>query len=364
MRGLSAMFVLMAIYVLPESMLERDLRFREKTAAELAATLTSMLTALAIALAGGGVWALVGSILMLHLTKAVLFNAMVRMPLVPRWSMEALRPFVRYGSIVMLAQIAHYLFSSADIAIGGRSLGKELLGLYVVTLTVVSVPLDKFMPAVTKVSFAAFSRIQAEPDRVVRNVLRGVRLSSLLAFPFYFGLAVIAPECIPLILGDKWAGIVPPLQILCLVFPLRTVAAILPPALYAVGRPGVNLANVLIALVLMSVAFLLGVQNGVVGLATAWAIAYPLVFLISSARGLRALVIPARSFAGAVLPAAAAGAVMGSAVALLRVALPIGNVPAQLAVVIVLGTLVYAGVLYPMRRFALADLEVVFRRNA
>jgi O-antigen/teichoic acid export membrane protein len=364
MRALSAMFLLMAIYVLPESLLERDLRFREKTAAELAATLTSMLTALGIALAGGGVWALVGSILMLHVTKAVLFNAMVRMPLVPRWSAEAVRPFVRYGSIVMLAQIAHYLFSSADIAIGGRVLGKELLGLYVVTLTVVSVPLDKFMPAVTKVSFAAFARIQTEPDRVVRNVLRGVRLSALFAFPFYFGLAVIAPECIPLILGDKWAGIVAPLRILCLVFPLRTVAAILPPALYAVGKPSVNLANVVISLVIMSVAFLLGVRNGVIGLATAWAIAYPVVFLIACARALRALGVPARSFAGATLPAALAGALMGGAVALLRNALPVPNVPLQQAVLIVLGTLAYAGMLLPFRRYAFADLDVVFRKGA
>jgi len=364
MRGLSAMFLLMAVYVLPESLLERDLRFQEKTTAELAATLTSMLTALGIALAGGGVWALVGSILMLHLTKAVLFNVMVRMPLMPRWSAEAVRPFVRYGSIVMFAQIAHYLFSSADVAIGGRVLGKELLGLYVVTLTVVSVPLDKFMPAITKVSFAAFSRIQTEPDRVVRNVLRGVRLSSLLAFPFYFGLAVIAPECIPLILGDKWAGIVAPLQILCLAFPLRTVAAILPPALYAVGRPGTNLGNVIIALAIMSVAFLLGVRRGVNGLALAWGIAYPLVFLISSVRALRALGVPARSFAGAILPAAFAGALMGGAVALLRTTVPIPGVALQVGVLILVGTLAYAAVLFPLRRYALADLEVVFRRGA
>ena len=30
--------------------------------------------------------------------------------------------------------------------IGGRVLGKELLGLYAVTLTIVSIPLDKFLP--------------------------------------------------------------------------------------------------------------------------------------------------------------------------------------------------------------------------
>lgn len=363
LRALSVTFLLISLYVLPESLLARELRFREKASAELAATVAAAITSLSIALAGGGVWALVGSMLMLHAAKAVLFNAAVRMPLVPRWSAETVRPYLQYGSVVMFAQIAYYAYANVDVAIGGRVLGKELLGLYVLTLTIASIPLDKILPAVTKVSFAAFARIQSEPERVIRNLLRGVRISSLMSFPFFFGLAVVAPDCIPLVLGDKWSGIILPLRILCLVFPFRAVAVILPPALFAIGRPGVNLGNVLVGLVIMTVAFLVGVRSGVVGLAIAWAIAYPVVFLITATRVLGILGVPVRDFARAVAPPAVAGALMGAAIALLRSSLPIPIIPLRLAVDVLAGGAIYAALLLPVRRHAFGDLRVLFGRG-
>jgi O-antigen/teichoic acid export membrane protein len=249
-----------------------------------------------------------------------------------------------------------------DIIIGGRYLGVNLLGLYSVALSIASIPLDKVLPAVTQVSFAAFSRIQGERERVVRNLVRGVHLVSLLAFPVFFGIAAVSPDFVPLVLGEKWLEIVPLLQLLCLVLPLKGIASLMAPALYAIGRPGVNVGNTIMVLIAMTVAFAIGVNYGVIGMAGAWVAAYPLVFCIAAARSLRAIGVPLREFIGAITMPAAAAAVMCGAVLGIRTILPDHmQLWLRLAITIVAGIGVYLTLLLPYRDRALAQLRVLWQ---
>ena len=71
--------------------------------------------------------------------------------------------------------------------------------------------------------------------------------------------------------------------------PLKSVSPILPPAVFATGKPMVNLINMVLTFVVMASAFLIGVRGGVLGICLAWAIAYPFVFLFTSWFCLRAI---------------------------------------------------------------------------
>ena len=51
---------------------------------------------------------------------------------------------------------------------------------------------EKVLPVITQVAFAAFSRIQADAERVKRNVLRALRMVSLGGFPAFLGLVSLA----------------------------------------------------------------------------------------------------------------------------------------------------------------------------
>ena len=142
------------------------------------------------------------------------------------------------------------------------------------------------------------------------NVLRTMRYASMVFFPLFWGMALIASDGVALVLGDKWIGMVIPFQLVCIVLPLRALSALVPPALFGIGRPMVNVVNMAISLVVMFVAFLIGSQSGIVGLAMAWLIAYPVVFLVISARSFRVLSVPYFDFLNSIFGACLASAVM------------------------------------------------------
>ena len=80
-----------------------------------------------------------------------------------------------------------------------------------------------------------------------------------------------------------------PFQVLCLSMPVKAMGFVFAPALFAVGKPAVNLVNMVITAIVMTAAFLVGVRFGAVGVCVAWTAVYPLVFLVTSWRSLRVL---------------------------------------------------------------------------
>jgi O-antigen/teichoic acid export membrane protein len=197
--------------------------------------------------------------------------------------------WIRFGLTITGDRLAYYCYSVADLVVVGRLLGNNVLGIYSLSMTLASLPSEKILPMVTQVSFASYSRIQDDRRLIAENILNTIKTVSLVAWPVYFLMVAIAPEAIPLVLGEKWQSIVVPFQILCLSMPVRALAVIFPPAVFAVGRAAVNLVNMVITFVVMAIAFLVGVRFGVLGVCVAWATAYPLVFLATSWRSLSVL---------------------------------------------------------------------------
>lgn len=318
----SVSFLLMALYMLPQAQLVRAMNFRTKARVDTVAMIVSALTAVGSAALGAGVWSLVAASLLLHVTRAVGYRRATPTALSPRFSWTAARRFLAFGAILTVDRLLFFAFSQADVIIGGRVLGPEMLGMYTIAMSLAVIPLDKVIPVINQVSFSAYSRIQAETERVRRNVKLTVRLVALGAFPAFFGLSALAGSLVPAILGDKWLPIVVPMQLLSLMLPLKAVASVLPPALYGTGQPGVGVINLVISLIVLVVALLLGVPYGIVGLSLAWVCAYPIIFLITTTRTARALSIrPSEVFGECVFPFIAA-AVMGAAVLALEASLP------------------------------------------
>jgi O-antigen/teichoic acid export membrane protein len=261
------------------------------------------------------------------------------------------------GVLVTADRVLQFLLVNADIAVTGRMLGPERLGIYSIAVSVSTLPLEKVLPPTVQVSFAALSRMQAEPERLRRNVLRGVRLVSLLLCPAFLGLAAVAPDMVPLLLGAKWQAAVVPIQLLCLVLPLRAIAGLFQPALFAIGRPGLNAANTAATLVIMTAAFLIGVRHGVTGVAIAWVAAYPIAFAIVSTSATRALSLTVGQLLKAAAPPTLASTLMALGVVGLRSLLAGQLAPAVgLAVLILAGAAAYAAILWILDRDAVTEL--------
>lgn len=313
-RCLSLNYVLLTFYIIPQSLCVREMDFKTKAKVDLIARLAACFITLVLAVKGFGVWSLVLGEIGLHFTKAIGFNIARPSILWPVFRMKGSEQLIRFGSFLTLDRVLYWAYTQADIVIVGRLLGKEALGIYAIALNLASIPMDKFLPVITQVTFSAYSRIQNNIRKLKAALLNTTHVVAFFAFPLFWGMMTIAAEGIPLILGAKWQAVVVPFQLLCIILPLKALGGVLPPALFAIGRPMTNVVNMAISVLVMSMAFLVGARAGLMGICLAWIIAYPAVFIIISMRALKALTVPFENMLRELMFPAAASILMVGAV--------------------------------------------------
>ena len=358
-RVLGFNFILISAYFLPQSLMTREMNFKTRSIIELIANLISSAVVLILALSGCGVWALVLGPFGMHLFKAIAFNTIKAYRHKPAFSRQGMRRMLIFGGFVSVTRVIWYFYSQADILICGKIFGKDLLGLYSVAMQLVSIPMAKVSPLLSQIGFSAFSRIQSNLNAVQVNFLKAVQLVSVISFPVFYGLAAIAPEAIPWLLGDKWTEVVVPIQLLSIVMPIRFIDTIYGPVITGKGRPDVMMWNMVAAIIIMPAAFYFGARWGIVGLCLAWVTAYPLLFIIMTFRVLTTLQVSLVSFVSASwLPFfASCVMVLGIVVFKLQVSVPVA---VAAPVHIILGIVLYSSTILIINRNAIAQLRSLF----
>jgi teichuronic acid exporter len=216
---LAPLFALKVIFelaaVVPNALIVRSMRFHLVALRTLIATLISAAIAIGLVLNGYGLWALVFAQLAASLVKAVttFWTARWRPTGAPRW--QAFRELAHYGFFASGNQFVQFLGTRADQALIGLMLGVRPVGLYHFSKRIFSMVNDVVSGALGTVSHPMFSEVQNEPDKIRRGFLVATFLSSVISFPIFAGIALVADRAIPLLFGGQWAAALQPLQLLC-----------------------------------------------------------------------------------------------------------------------------------------------------
>lgn len=356
-RMLSVNFVLSIFYMIPESIYIRSMNFRVKAMIDISAQIGASMTTLILALIGAGIWALILGLLASNIIKSIGYNVVCAAWVRPHFNYKGAGEFIKYGLLITGSRFFYYLYAISDSVIIGRFLGNHLLGVYAIALNVALLPSEKLLPIVNQVTFASYSRIQNDADRIMKNVLRATGTVAFACFPLFYGMASVAKEALPLILGAKWADSIVPFQMLCLILPMRMLTPILEQAVVAVGAARVNVINNALTLLVMVSAYVIGVQSGIQGVCVAWLLAYPVVFFITARRGLKALNIPARKYISTIYFPLVASALMLTALTVLeKTMIPIKPV-ISLSILISLGISIYFILTFLFKRDSLDILK-------
>lgn len=293
-RLISVQYIFASFTIIPQSILDRDMRFKEKSIVELISAIAGSLATLLCALKGFGVWSLVWGSLALIFCRTIGFNVIQPSLRLPKFSFEGMRNIISFGGYVTITRILWTLYSQADVIIVGKLLGKHLLGFYSVALTLASLPMQKVSGIINQVAFPAFSTVQTDISQVTSHFLKALRMMSLIAFPVLWGISSIAPDLVRLMLGEKWSLAIVPLQVLSLVIPVRMMSNLMSPALLGLGHADVNFSNVIRLISILPVSLLIGSHWGIIGVSIAWTTIFPVVFLLNLSRMIRTLGIALR----------------------------------------------------------------------
>ena len=344
---LGTLTLIEALQVIPRAGLQRALEYRRLAWAQFIQVVATQSVLVAGAYLGWRYWALVSSTLAGAAVVTVLLIAWH--PYAVRWPRDMMKltaPLVQGGRI-LVSRVAWYAYSSADQTIVGRLLGKDALGAYSFATTFSTTISQAISSVVIRVVPGVFSSVQDRRDQLRRYFLILTELLAYLTLPVSFGIAVTADLLVRIVLGPQWDAVVVPLQVLCLYAAFYSCQILNAHVLLWTGQFRANMWLNVLAAVLLPIAFYIGAQGGLPGVAWSWVIAFPLVNVPAFVIGFRTIRIGLRAWVKAIWPALAASLAMYAAVLALRGALPDAMpAPVQAALSVAAGGLVYAAVLW------------------
>jgi len=303
-----------------QALLQRHLRLGRLAAIRVAAQISGGLAAVAAALAGWGVWALVLQQYCELLVLAAL--AWWSEPWRPAWAFGGAqtRGLIRFGGYYTLSGLMFYVVANADKVLVGRVLGDVALGLYGQAFNLAMKPVNLVITPLTGVMLPALSRA-ADRGQYRALVLGFNRAIALVMMPAGAGLMIVAHEVVRVLGGNEWAPAGPLLAVLGLAVMVQGFFNALGSVFASDGRPRrLFLASAIIAAVMVA-GFFIGLHAGtwlgwpVLGMALGYALTLSLVvfppYLVA---GFRMVGLSGRQWLKQVTPAAGATAGMAAAV--------------------------------------------------
>ena len=266
---------------------------------QIAATMVGAVTGITIALADFGAWAIVGQQL-----------AEVGMSTVVLWYLTPWRPSATFSTATLrrLSGFAGNVFGenllyqagrNLSSLLIGRFLGPASVGTYVLATNVILVPFSRIAGPLQQVFFPAFSRMSDDRERICDVWIRATRLVGVISIPSLVGLVIVAPDFVQVVLGSRWSRATPVIQILAWVGLIQSLQTLSGEVLLALNRAGTLFRFTMLWFVGNVVAFVVGLHWGILGVATAYAIATVLIEPVRAYATTRALGIPLWRFLGA-----------------------------------------------------------------
>lgn len=217
---------------------QRDFRFAAIASAEVAGAAISLLVAYAVALCGGGVYALAaGMTAGVTSSTAVLVVSGIRAyPLKLESPLDQIRPHLRSGALQVGSGSINFIYSQLDVLLIGSGLGTDALGKYSLAKQLCLGPIEIISPMITRSTAPAMAAMRGNPEALRGIYLDGLRVLSALNFPIFAALVVATDPLILLLFGARWSSMTPVLQWLAAAMLIRSFGGPVGPLLVVTGE--------------------------------------------------------------------------------------------------------------------------------
>lgn len=334
------LFTMMArVYV---AQMRRSSNFKMLASRTLLGKVFGGVAGIAVALWGGGAWAVIAQAVVMELVSIiVLMNGdRRRHPLII--DAPFLRDLLRTGLPVAINTLSSQTLQRGVNVVLGIAAGTHAVGVFNLAMRIIDLPRTAFYNGLMSYALPAFARRSAEPSRLISFICDSTAVSSFLLTPVFIGIAVTAQDIILLIFGTKWADAIPLLQVLACTAAIGNTAMYATTALVAVNRTHLTLkAEVVTTVLALALVYGLGPLYG--GMAAAVALLLRMLLITPlQIRGLKtAIGYDWHAFFASSYRSVAAVLVMAAAVWAIVPRLSVHGY-AHLACSIGIGALVYA----------------------
>jgi len=303
-------FVIAPLRTVHGALLRKRLQFFRFSIGEIGQAVTYVAVAVPLAFAGFGVWSLVLGNLASHLALVILRWVLCRWHPSIMFSIKSLKDLWGFGLNLTGSRAVQFVTERLDYLIIGRFLATAAMGFYNLGYRIISFPTNAVSMTAGRVAFPTFSIVQDEDERLRRGFTKSLTYLSLIVFPLFVGLAIVAPELVEVVFGQKWAAAVSPVQILCIMAAIASISVTVGPLLRSKGRPDIELKFNLVKVALLVPALLIGVKFGTVGVAAGVSAVAAVIWLPRQVFANRLIGLRMRDYLTSLRPAAFGSVVM------------------------------------------------------
>lgn len=235
-RVLALMLIPGAFNSVQVAKISREMKFKLIFQSNIIAIVVSGIAGIAVALMGGGLWALVVQ------TMLNVFMVCIVMLFTVEWKpkfifqLHRVKILFSYGWKLLVSSLLDTLYQDLRSLIVGKKYNEKTLGYYNRGKQFPQFIISSINGAVQSVLLPTMSSKQDDKAQVKKLMRNSIMLSSYIIFPMMAGLAGIASPLIGLLLKDKWLPCVPYLQLYCFSFAFWPVHTCNLQAINAMGR--------------------------------------------------------------------------------------------------------------------------------
>lgn len=256
------------------AILRRTLRIRQIENTLLFGEIVGVAVAVAVALAGGGYWALVLQQIVQQAAALVVFvfrtGWVPSGPLAarPREAMDALA----FGGFVAGSSMLIRFTDYAGNLVAAGAFGEAVAGLFYRARNLSKIPQRKVLTPLSGTFVPALSRVQDDPAAFSEMFVRLISRASLLSLPATVLLATGSDPLVAILLGPDWAGSAPLLAWMSLMTLTAPLQSGLQFVMIARGQSRMLFVVSIIRLVAVGLALVVGATAGLIPMVAAFAL--------------------------------------------------------------------------------------------
>ena len=246
----------------------RQFRFALLSKVNFLSSLVSGLAAVGLALAGCGIWSLVGERLLAMAVRAVLLWRLSDWRPRGRGSVASLRDMAPFSVSLMLTDLISTFYMKLPQFFLGKLYPTATLGAFDQAVKLKDMPVTAATQSVQSVTFPALSEVRGDAPKFAESYRQVVLITAYVMFPAMLGLSAVAHDLFALLLSEKWMPTVPYFEVVCLAGLFYPVGMICYNVLKVMSRGPLIVRLEVVKKLLMTVVFAVTIPHSV--MAVVW----------------------------------------------------------------------------------------------
>lgn len=248
----------------------RHMLFRKLFYVNGIALLISGSTGILMALAGYGVWALVGQSLSSSFSCCILMWFTVKWRPSLEFVKSRFTPLFNFGWKIFLSNFIIAIYGDIRSLVIGKVYTPSALAFFDRGKSLPNLIMANVTSSINAVLLPTFAEEQDNTIRVKQMIRRSVQVSYLFVCPLLIGFMFTAKEIVLVLLTEKWLRCVPFIQIFCIAYLLMPIQNVNITAIQSLGHSGtalkLEIIKKIVEAVILIISFLIDVY------AVAWGI--------------------------------------------------------------------------------------------